>query len=231
MRLILVTLLLVPSLAFAGKKPKSEPAAAPAPAPAPAPVEEPAPPPPEEPPPPMDVRANNVSFSVTLSSKGGSRSGHVRGIERADDFHGDRGWLSGAKEITFEIELPKGGEKVVAWSDVKSISITPGKVPDGVDCTYSSDFNPFMYECSINTTSTATLKDGTKGTIITRNKWRFTFDDGAPVELYLSKHTERMQADATPGEDQEEDPKMYAKLQQALRETIAGPLVSGITIQ
>ncbi len=182
--------------------------------------------------PPEASRPNNVNYTVTITRVDGTtRTGHVRGLERGADFHADQGWTEAAKDLTFDIELPKGGEKTVGWADVKSITIVPGKMPDDVDCTYSSDFNPFMYECSIRTTSTAVLKDGTKGNIITRNKWRISFDDGAPVELYLSKHTERLQADAVPGEDQEEDPKMYTRLQQTLRETLKGPLVKSITVQ
>ncbi len=231
MRLSLVALLFLPTVALAKPK-KAEPAPVPAPAaaapvPAPEPALEPTPPPPPEEP----SGARNVSFTVSLTrADGTSRSGHVKGIERSADFHGDQGWESGAKDITFEIETAKG-EKVVAWTDVKSINIAPGKMPDDVDCTYSSDFNPFMYECSIRTTTVANLKDGSKGNVITRNKWRFTFDDGAPVELYLYKHTERMQADATPGEDQEEDPGMYTKLQQALRETLKKSIVKSVTVQ
>ncbi len=230
MHLSILAFLVLPAVALAKPK-KAEPAPAPVLA-APTPAAEPEPAPPPPPPPPEEPSgARNVSFTISLTrADGSSRSGHVKGIERSADFHADQGWESGAKDITFEIETAKG-EKVIAWTDVKSISIAAGKMPDDVDCTYSSDFNPFMYECSIRTTSVANLKDGSKGNIITRNKWRFTFDDGAPAEFYLYKHTERIQADATPGEDQEEDPGMYTKLQQTLRETLKTSIVKSVTVQ
>ena len=76
------------------------------------------------------------------------------------------------------------------------------------------------------------LKDGTKGAVDIRNKWRFTLDDNTEVEFYLLKHTQRMQSEAAAGGgDQEEDMGMYTKLQQALREDLKGGLVKGITVQ
>ncbi len=231
MRTLLIAFLLVPAFSFA--KPKApEPAPAPAPAPSPAPAPEPAPAPAEVPPPPMGTHANNMSLNVTITrADGSSKSMHVKGVERATDFYGDQGWTTDAAELKIPVALAKG-EKMAAWTEVKSISIVPGKMPDDVDCTYSSDFNPFMYECSIRTTTTIVLKDGTKGAVDIRNKWRFTLDDNTEVEFYLLKHTQRMQSEAAAGGgDQEEDMGMYTKLQQALREDLKSTLVKGITVQ
>ncbi len=188
---------------------------------------------PEEPaPPPMDVHAKNMSLNVSITrADGSSRTAHVKGVERASDFHGDSGWTQDDGELKIAVETAKGGRSA-AWSEVKSITIVPGKMPDDVDCSYSSDFNPFMYECSLRTTSTVVLKDGTKGTVDIRNKWRFTLDDNSEIEFYLLKHTQRMQAEpAAGGGDQEEDAGMYTKLQQALRDDVKGSLVKGITVQ
>ena len=231
MRTILLTLLVVPTLAFAG--PKAKPGAAPAPAePPPVAAPAPAPAPEEPPPPPVDIKAHNLALSVTVTRMDKTTiTKHVQGVERSSDFHGDAGWTTDAKELKFNVDTGKG-EKAVSWTDVKSVSVVPGKMGDDVDCTYSSDFNPFMYECSIRTTSTVVLKDGTKGTIDTRNKWRFTFDDGEQVEFYLLKYTVREQDEPTAGgEDAVENMGMYTKLQQALRADIKGSMVTSITIQ
>lgn len=230
MRLALLALLVVPSLAVAKTKPKGEPAPAPAPAveaPAPAPVEAP---PPEEVAPPAPSRLNNVSMRVSLTMADGStKSMAVTGLERSEDFHADTGWTSSASSLKITLEVGKT-EKEVSWSDLKSITIAPGKMPDDVDCSYNSDFTPFMYECSIRTTTTAVLKDGSKGVVITRNKWRLSPEEGAAAEFYLYKHTERMQGEPTEG-DQFEDPGMYTKIQQAMRETLKTNLVKSVTIQ
>ncbi len=230
MRIPLVLLLALPLPAFAKPKAKSEPTPPPpvaAPAPEPAPPE-PAPPEPVEPAP--APRLKNVTLNVTVTTVGGSsRSIAVTGLERAEDFHADRGWTSASGDLKITLEVGKS-EKEVAWTEVKSITIVPGKMPDDVDCSYNSDFNPFMYECSIRTTTTAVLKDGTKGAVITRNKWRLSPEEGAAAEFYLYKHTERMQGEATE-EDQFEDPGMYTKLQQAMRESLKTTVVKSITIQ
>jgi hypothetical protein len=230
MRSMILTLLLLPTAALAKPKAKTEP-----PPPPPPPVAEPAPAPaPEAPaeaaPPPEAPRLKNVSMNVTLTmADGSSKSMAVTGLERADGFHADRGWLSDAGDLKITLEAGKS-EKEVTWADIKSISITPGKMPDDVDCSYNSDFNPFMYECSLRTTTVATLKDGSKGTVITRHKWRLSTDEAGSAEFYLYKHTERMQGPETDG-DQFEDPGMYTKLQEALRETLKTSLVKSVTIQ
>ena len=228
MRIALLACLLAPSAAFAKPKAKSEPPPPPVEAPAPAP--EPEAPPAEEAPPPPAPRLKNVSLNVSLTmADGTSRSMHVTGLERADDFHGDRGWTSEPGDLKITLEAGKS-EKYVTWTDLKSIAIAPGKMPDDVDCSYNSDFNPFMYECSIRTVTTAVLKDGSKGTVTTRNKWRLADEDGGAVELYLYKPTERMQGEPTDG-DQFEDPGMYTKLQQSMRATLKTNLVKAITVQ
>lgn len=230
MRIALLSLLLLPSIASAKPKPKSEPAPAPPPvveAPPPAPVEAP---PAEEAAPTAPARVNNVSLKVTVTTADGtSKTMAVTGLERSEDFHADAGWTSSPDSLKITLEVGST-EKEVKWSDVKSITITPGKMPDDVDCSYNSDFNPFMYECSIRTTTTAVLKDGSKGAVNTRNKWRLTTEDGTAAEFYLFKHTERMQGEPTE-DDQIEDPGMYTRVQQSIREALKTTFVKSVTVQ
>jgi hypothetical protein len=175
----------------------------------------------------------NASFSVTFTfSDGTTKSGHVSGVERTVDFVGDEGYTSADKDLKLTVEVGSS-EKSVGWSDVKSISVTPGKLPDEVDCTYSSDFSPWMYECTLRTTTTVTLKDGTKGNVTNRNHWRFTFDDGSTFEFQVYKYTVREQ-DTTElqyGDEATENFKLYAKLQDEIRTDLKSKIIKSITIQ
>jgi hypothetical protein len=228
----ILLLAFVATPAFAKPKKKEE-------APPPPPVAEPAPPPaaePEAPPEPVDVgpmSPKNVSFSVTLGfADGTSKSGKVTGVERSSDFNGDEGWTTEANKLKFTVE-GGGTEKMVPWTDLKGVTITPGKMPDEVDCTYSSDFNPWMYECTLRTNSAATMKDGSKGTITNRHLWRLWFEDGSNVELQVYKHTVRQQDDRELqfGDDAGENFAIYTKLQQQLREEQKTKMLKSVTIQ
>jgi hypothetical protein len=212
------------------KSKKSEPAPAPPPAaePAPAPVEETPPPTPEEAAP---THVHNADMSVTFGRQdGSSKALKVTGIERSTDFYGDEGWSSDESNLKITVEVGST-EKQVGWKDVKSVTVTPGKMDD-VDCTYSSDFTPWMYECTLKTTTNIVLKDGTKGTVDNRNKWRFTLDDGSQIEFWLYKHTERMQDDmeSDGSGDAEENTKMYPRLQELLRADIKGSMVKSVAV-
>lgn len=222
------------SLAFAAPafaKKKDPPAPPPPPVAAPAPVEAPAPPPPpEEPPAPVVV--NNASFNVTLVyADGTSKAGHVKGVERTADYSGDDGWTTEASKLKLSVEA-NATEKSVTWNDVKSIAITPGKMPDDIDCTYSSETTPWMYDCTLRTTSTATLKDGSKGTISNRHHWRFTFDDGSTLEFQVFKYQIREQDSRTVefGDESSENLALYTKLQDQVRQDIKSKIVKSITV-
>lgn len=236
MRLRLLFPLLFLSLVAAkgGKKKKEEapPEPAPTPAAAPAPVEE-APPPAEEAPPepPKAVKNADVGITVTYAD-GTSKSGKVTGIERTVDFYGDEGWTSEEGKIKLTVE-GGGTEKQVAWKDVKSLTVTPGKMPDEVDCSYSSDFSPWMYECTLRTTVTAVMKDGSKGNVTNRHKWRFSYDDGSQVELSVFKYTVREPDDRELefGDENTENFALYTKLQDKLRADAKTVLVKSITVQ
>lgn len=230
-RLFVLSFLLL--IAAGGKKKKDKeevpaPEPAPAPAPAPAPEEPPPPPPPAE---PVVVKNANLTVTITFAD-GSTKSGHVTGIERTVDFLGDEGWGSDDKGTRLTVEVGSS-EKSVGWADVKSISVTPGKLPDDVDCTYSSDFSPWMYECTLRTTTSVVLKDGTKGTITNRNHWRFTYDDGSTLEFQVFKFTVREQ-DSTElqyGDEATENFKLYSKLQDQIRTELKGKIVKSVTVQ
>lgn len=223
-RLFVLSFLLL--TAAKSEKPKrgQEPAPTPEPAAveAPAPVEEAEPPPPPEPEPPAVVK--NIDFQVALAwANGTTKSGHVTGVERTVDFNGYEGWTADAKKLKLVVECGTT-EKEVAWTDVKSITITPGKAPDGVDCTSTSDVTPVMYECTMRTTTAVVLKDGTKGNITNRHMWRFTWEDGTTTELQVYKYTVRAPDTyvAVRGEEDTSDPFL------ALQETLAAELKTGL---
>lgn len=209
---------------------KAEPAPVPVPEPvAPAPAPEPV----AAEPPPAPEPIRNADFSATLTySDGSTKGGHVKGVERTADFYGDEGWTTDEGKLVLTVEA-NGTEKNVPWKQVKSIAIAPGKIPDDVDCTYSSDFTPWMYECTLRTTATATLTDGTKGQVTNRHLWRFTLDDGGTVEFGVYKYVSREQDTRTVefGDETTENFALYTKLQDKLRNDVKTLLVKSITVQ
>ena len=98
--------------------------------------------------------------------------------------------------------------------------------PADSDCAYSSDYSPWMYTCEVKCKSTATTTDGKKWAVVSRHKWRFTFDDGTVVEFWFYKHPARMQdPDNTDGENY----NVYIQLQDRLREEMKS-LVTSIRV-
>lgn len=230
MRRFVPILFLALIAAKGGKKGEPAPAPEPTPAPAPAPVEEA---PPAEAPPAEPEAVRNADFNATLTyADGSTKGGHVKGVERTTDFYGDEGWTTEEGKLKLTVEAA-GTEKQVAWKDVKSISITPGKITDDVDCTYSSDFTPWMYECTLRTTAAVTLKDGSKGEITNRHMWRFTLDDGTKVEFSVYKYVAREQDSKVVefGDESTENFALYTRLQDKLRSDVKTALVKTITIQ
>ncbi|MDP2313339.1 MAG: hypothetical protein Q8P41_10570 [Pseudomonadota bacterium] len=232
-RLLLPVLFLTLVAAKGGKK-KGEPAPTPAPEPtaAAAPVEA-APAPVEEAPPAPPPAVKNADLSITIAyADGTSKAGRVTGIERTVDFQGDEGWTTEDGKLRLTVEAA-GTEKQVPWKDVKSLAVAAGKIPDEVDCTYSSDFSPWMYECTLRTNVTATMKDGSKGTVSNRHRWRFSYDDGSKVELSVYKYTVREQDDRELqfGDEATENFALYTKLQDKLRSDAKTTLVKAITVQ
>ncbi len=183
----------------------------------------------EAPPVESSGRAKNANLTVTYTAADGvAKKLVVTGIERSSDFFGEEGWTSEPADLKIVLEVGKT-EKGVAWTDVKSIAVTPGAVADS-DCTYSSDFSPWMYDCTLRTTANVVLKDGSKGVVTNRHKWRFSTDDGTRVEFWLYKHPAREQDDPAEGGDNEEDMGMYTKLQDRLRTELKTTLVKSIVV-
>jgi hypothetical protein len=239
MRRVVVPLLFLSLVAAKGGKKKDAAAEAPAPAPevvpaAPAeapPAAEPAPPAPEAPAPPKVVR--NASFSATITyADGTTKGGKLVGVERTADFYGDEGWTEEAGKLKLTVESGST-EKQVAWADVKSISIAPGKIPDEVDCSYSSDTDPWTYECTLRTTASVVLKDGSKGNVSNRHQWRFTWEDTSTTELQVFKYTLREPDDRQIefGQEVGENFALYSKLQDRIRQDVKTKLVKSITVQ
>lgn len=226
------TLSLILLLTACGPKKAPEPVAAAEPAPAAAPEPEPTPEPEAEPEPPPEVV--NADLNITVSHAGGSaKSGKVKRIERSSDWFGEEGWSTEPKDL--KLALEKGNaSKDALWTEVKSVAVVPGKVPADADCVYDSNFTPWMYDCTVKTTATVTLKDGTTGWLVTnRHKWRFTYEDGSQEEFWLYKHPAREQDEKVVDLDttNPENMDLYVKLQERLKSEIKTTMVTKVTIQ
>lgn len=222
MHLILLSMTLV---AFGGKKKKGDETPPPEPA-----VEAPEPVPLPEPPPPPPP-AKNVDFNLSFNRAGGtSVRGHVSRIERGIDIYGDKGWTQEDKDLKFYVE-GNGEYKKIAWSDVKRISI---KVKDSKDysCVYSSDYSPWMYECSVKLVSTLTTTDGKTYIADSGHKWRFILDGGEEVEFWLKRHYALEQDEQVVGIDHgnPENHELYGKLQTQLREELGTVLITSLSM-
>ena len=214
-------------LLTAAKRDKKKPEEAPPPPP-PAPVEEPAEPA-EPPPPPPPTAVKNTSFQATIAWVGqDGRAGHVVGVERTVDFNGYDGWTSEARKLTIQVEVD-GAEREIAWTDLASVTVTPGKVPADVDCTSNSAIEPMMYECTLRTTAAAVLKDGTKAQITDRHVWRLTWEDESTTELQLYKYTVRMPDTSEEGEDPGNAP--FDALVAQIGASLKAGLLKSVTVQ
>ena len=198
-----------------------------------APAVEPEPEPEEvAPPPPPAPPADNADLNMTMTLADGSKvSGHVVRIERGEDWHADNGWTDEERKLKIELE-DKGQLREATWDEVASIGLRAGKIPSEVDCTYSSEFSPWMYTCELRTPTTVRLKDGTAWLSNTRHKWHFVMEDGSEVEFYLTKHAVRMQDErvVTIDDAQGENYDMYTQLQDHLRQEIS-TLPKGFTFE
>lgn len=221
---------LIVALALTGCGPKEAPPVASAEAPPPAApetapetvVEEPPPPPPE---------VNNADFQVTLTASDGTKvSGHVKRIERGEDTYGES-WTTEDKDLKFYVE-GKGEYKKISWSEVKRIAISIPNTKD-FNCLYSSEYSPWMYECSVKLKSTVTTKDGKSYLADSGHKWKFVTDDDAEHEFWLKKHYSREQDEKVVDLDvtNPENPALYGKLQTQLRVDMKSSLTKSISFQ
>lgn len=194
------------------KAPPAAPAADAVPdAPAPPPPPPPAPEPeaPAEPPPP----ASNADFDATLTfADGRSVSGHVVRVERGSDWYAEDGWVDSTSKLT--VTLESGGTQTEStWNDISEVAIAYGD-RSSIDCSYDSRFSPWMYMCTLKTTTTVTAADGKSWDAVTRYKWKFTFEDGNSEEFYVFKLPVRQQDDAVVDlKSESENYELYGALQ------------------
>ena len=230
MRSYLLTFLVSSTLACAAHSPSTPPPEESAPeAPVAPPELEPEPEPEPEPPPPPP---SNADLNVSLRwADGKTKSGHVKRIERSSDWYGEKDWYDKDSRLVIPMEASNGDEIEPNWSELQTITIRPGKAANA-DCSYESDYIPWMYTCEVTNSSKAKLKNGKRYSVISRHRWRFTFDDDSQVEFWLYKHATRSQdsGDVEFGLDVSENYDLYQKLQADLRTDLKSLLIS-ITIQ
>lgn len=224
MRTWLPALALLITAAGCGKKSTPAPAADPTPIATEAPAPEPEPEP-EEPAAPVP----NADFNASLTRADGSVvSGHVMRVERGTDWYAEDGWTDEESKLTLTVETDSTMEDVT-WDKIASVSIKYGG-RDAIDCQYDSTFTPWMYMCVIRTTTTAKDTAGKSWRITTRNKWKFTFDDGSEVEFYVYKLPIRRQDTKTMGLDSVENYELYGELQAEAMQATKGSAVTKITL-
>jgi hypothetical protein len=212
-------------MSCAGKKP---PPAEPTPPPPVVAPEPPPPPEPEEPPAPK-AATPNADLNVAITHADGSvKQGHVVRIERGEDVYAENGWTDTASKLV--ISLVAGSTTVdKPWTDIAQIDIKYGTKAD-IDCLYDSEFTPWMYMCTLRSTSTAKTTDGKTWTVDTRHKWKFTFADGSSEEFYAEKLPVREQDSAEVTLDGGgENPALYSKLQAQVM-TESGKAVTKIVV-
>ena len=183
----------------------------------------------EPPPPPPEVI--NADFTVTMTNAAGEAvSGRVKRVERGENIYGE-GWTTAEKDVRFYVE-GNGEYKKIGWSEVKRISVSIPNTKD-FDCLYSSEYSPWMYECSVKLKSVVTTKDGKSFIADTGHKWKFVTDDGTEHSFWLKKHYARQQ-DETVVDLEVTNPENYAlygKLQAQLRTEMKSVLIKSISFQ
>ena len=101
------------------------------------------------------------------------------------------------------------------------------------DCLYSSEYSPWMYECSVKLKSVVTTTGGKSYVADTGHKWKFVTDDGTEHSFWLKKHYARQQ-DETVVDLEVTNPENYAlygKLQAQLRTEMKSALIKSISFQ
>ncbi len=221
-----------------GEKTPPEPAAEPTPAapeevaPAPEPDATLAPEPEPEPEPAAEpaLPSSTVDLTVTVKLNDGStKAGHAWLIERSTDWYGEEGWTASAADVKLQLE-GNGTEIKSPWAEIASISVEIAKVSESSDCTYDSDYSPWMYDCTLRNKGKAVTTDGRSWDITDRHKWRISFDGGESQEFWLYKHPARQQDAQTVGLDSSgENYDLYIELQDRLREEVK-TMVTGVTV-
>ena len=184
-----------------------------------------------EAPPVAPPGVTNADFGVTLTAADGTKhTGHIKRIERGEDTYA-ASWTTADKAMSFYVE-GNGEYKKIEWTDVKRVSISIPNAKD-FDCLYSSDFSPWMYECSLKLKATVTTKDGKSYAADSGKKWKFVTDDGTAHTFWLKKHYARQQDEKVVGLEvgNPENYALYGALQAQLRTEIKGSLIKSIVIQ
>jgi hypothetical protein len=173
----------------------------------------------------------NADFNVTMVTvDGGKVSAHVKRIERGENTYADS-WTTADKAMGFYVE-GNGEYKKIKWDDVKKVVVS---VPNAKDfnCLYSSDYSPWMYECSLKLKSTITTKNGKSYAADTGHKWKFVTDDNAEHTFWLKKHYARQQDEKVVDLEvtNPENYALYGALQAQLRNEIKSSLIKSIVVQ
>ncbi len=199
-------------------------------APTPEPEPEPEPEPDPEPEPEPAVPTTNADLTISVAFNDGStKAGHVWLVERSTDWYGEEGWTGDLDDVKLQLE-GNGTEIMAPWQDIKKLSVTIAKVSESSDCTYDSNFTPWMYDCTLRNKGIATTTDGRSWEITDRHKWRLSFDGGESAEFWLYKHPARQQDSETVGLDSTgENYDLYIALQDRLREEVK-TMVTGVTV-
>ena len=215
-------------LTACGPKEAATAAAAETPPPA---VEEPAPPPAPAEPPPPPPEVKNADFSVTFTQIDGTvTEGQVKRVERGENTYGE-GWTTEEKDLAFYVE-GNGEYKKITWDQVSRVSISIPNAKD-FDCLYSSEYTPWMYECSVKLKASVTTKDGKSYTADTGHKWQFVTEDDTEISFWLKKHYARQQDETVVDLDvtNPENYQLYGVLQNQLRTEMKTSLIKSIQIQ
>ncbi len=176
-------------------------------------------------------QVSNVDLKITVTHNDGSaHAGRVVRLARSTDWYGEEDWSHAAGDIKLQLE-GSGGEIAADWAEIKSITVKIAKVSESTDCTYDSNFSPWMYDCTLRNQASAVTRDGRSWEVTSRHKWRFTYDDDSSEEFWLYKHPARMQDTRTVNlsDASGENYDLYIELQDRLREEVK-TMVTGITV-
>jgi hypothetical protein len=197
-----------------GCGPKEAPeTATPPPAPEPEVVEKVEPEPEPEPEPAKP--SPNADFNIKLSySDGTTKEGHVIRLERSSDFYGMKDWYDKESKLTIYSEAGTTA-KDLTWTDVKTINIAATK---DIGCIYESDWNPWLYICTMKTDSSLVDSSGGKWNVDSKYRWRITFDDNTETEFWLQniRSMEQDDKEVELGMDNNQNHDLYGKLQEQL---------------
>ena len=208
MRYILPTLLLITTSCVKSTPPTPSAAPLTSPSVEAAPAIEVAPEPVVEEPAAPETNAN---FSIRLTYNDGRvHEGRVVYVQRGDDRYAEDGFIDEGRKLN--IGLESGSDlQDVAFSELGVVDISYGDRND-FDCLYDSSFHPWMYMCTLKSTVTALLGDGSSWDVDSRYQWKLTFDDGTTEAFYLKNLPIREQ-EAAGAEDNVENSELYRGLQ------------------